>query len=196
MSSLTFQDTTFSCKVCGEDCISPAREQKYFAKQGFSPRETCKDCKADSKGQGARPTRPPSKYAATREGTSKAYSTSSTKRIKNPIYGKGHWDNSNWSNGGNAPPTWREGPKPKDWRDTLQNVSWYEKEFFEDISYPCRFCEEAYIFTAGEQAFHAKKGMLSHSTKCKDCKAKFPGTPRDYDLQYIRKTFFPSRVFK
>jgi hypothetical protein len=199
---MSFQDTTFSCKGCGKDCISPAGEQKYFAKQGFSPRETCKACKAckaDSKVQGARPTKPPSKYASAREGTSKASSTSSTKRIKNPIYGKGYWDDSDWFKGGNNPPTWREGPKPtKDWHEdgSLPGLRWYEEEFFEDISYPCYFCEEVFVFTAGEQAFQAKKGMLNHSSKCKDCRAKFPGPPRDYDTQYIRKTFFPSRVFK
>ena len=42
---------------------------------------------------------------------------------------------------------------------------------YADKSLTCRDCDQAFIFTAGEQEFHATKGFHNDPSRCLDCRA-------------------------
>jgi CxxC-x17-CxxC domain-containing protein len=41
---------------------------------------------------------------------------------------------------------------------------------FEDITLHCIECGEAFVFTAGEQAFYSDKGLLNEPKRCPECR--------------------------
>ena len=41
---------------------------------------------------------------------------------------------------------------------------------FEDKTLICRECGEPFVWTAGEQAFYAEKGLLNVPARCQDCR--------------------------
>lgn len=41
-----------------------------------------------------------------------------------------------------------------------------------DKNLTCRDCNEEFIFTSGEQEFHAEKGFTNAPSRCPDCRAK------------------------
>ncbi|MGB9802927.1 zinc-ribbon domain containing protein [Desulfofundulus sp.] len=41
---------------------------------------------------------------------------------------------------------------------------------YEDKVLTCRDCGADFIFTAGEQAFYAEKGLMNEPTRCRDCR--------------------------
>jgi CxxC-x17-CxxC domain-containing protein len=42
---------------------------------------------------------------------------------------------------------------------------------YADKSLSCRDCGQAFIFTSGEQEFHALKGFQNEPSRCPDCRA-------------------------
>jgi CxxC-x17-CxxC domain-containing protein len=42
---------------------------------------------------------------------------------------------------------------------------------YADKSLTCRDCGQAFLFTAGEQEFHASKGFSNEPGRCQDCRA-------------------------
>jgi CxxC-x17-CxxC domain-containing protein len=42
---------------------------------------------------------------------------------------------------------------------------------YADKSLTCRDCAQAFVFTAGEQEFHASKGFNNEPSRCQDCRA-------------------------
>ena len=42
---------------------------------------------------------------------------------------------------------------------------------YADKSLTCRDCGQAFIFTSGEQEFHASKGFQNEPSRCPDCRA-------------------------
>jgi CxxC-x17-CxxC domain-containing protein len=42
---------------------------------------------------------------------------------------------------------------------------------FEDKTLQCRECGETFVWTAGEQAFYAEKGLLNQPSRCPACRA-------------------------
>lgn len=42
---------------------------------------------------------------------------------------------------------------------------------FQDRSLTCRDCREAFVFTSGEQAFFASKGLTNEPQRCPTCRA-------------------------
>ena len=42
---------------------------------------------------------------------------------------------------------------------------------YADKSLTCRECGQAFIFTSGEQEFHASKGFQNEPSRCQDCRA-------------------------
>lgn len=56
---------------------------------------------------------------------------------------------------------------------------------YQDRSLSCRDCGEAFVFSAGEQAFFASKGLVNEPQRCPSCRAaykraKSAGGPREY----------------
>jgi CxxC-x17-CxxC domain-containing protein len=43
---------------------------------------------------------------------------------------------------------------------------------YADQSLTCRDCGEGFVFTAGEQEFHAQKGFTNPPSRCPDCRTK------------------------
>lgn len=43
---------------------------------------------------------------------------------------------------------------------------------YEDKTLTCRDCNEDFVFTAGEQEFHAEKGFTNAPSRCPACRAK------------------------
>lgn len=43
---------------------------------------------------------------------------------------------------------------------------------FRDIILRCIECGQEFVFTAGEQAFYADKGLLNEPRRCPECRAK------------------------
>ncbi|HHW44720.1 MAG: zinc-ribbon domain containing protein [Thermoanaerobacteraceae bacterium] len=41
---------------------------------------------------------------------------------------------------------------------------------YEDKVLTCRDCGAEFIFSAGEQAFYAEKGLTNEPTRCRDCR--------------------------
>jgi CxxC-x17-CxxC domain-containing protein len=54
---------------------------------------------------------------------------------------------------------------------------------FADQSLTCRDCNQAFVFTAGEQEFHASKGFQHPPSRCPDCRAARKAT-RGADTNY------------
>ncbi|MEW6274152.1 MAG: zinc-ribbon domain containing protein [Bacillota bacterium] len=44
--------------------------------------------------------------------------------------------------------------------------------FYEDKVLRCKECGADFIFSAGEQAFYAEKGLTNEPSRCKDCRQK------------------------
>jgi CxxC-x17-CxxC domain-containing protein len=42
---------------------------------------------------------------------------------------------------------------------------------YADKTLTCRDCGQAFVFTSGEQEFHASKGFQSEPSRCKDCRS-------------------------
>ena len=42
---------------------------------------------------------------------------------------------------------------------------------YADKSLTCRDCGQAFVFTGGEQEFHASKGFQNEPSRCQDCRA-------------------------
>lgn len=42
----------------------------------------------------------------------------------------------------------------------------------QDKTLTCRDCGQAFVFTAGEQAFYAQKGFTNEPTRCPDCRSQ------------------------
>ncbi len=42
---------------------------------------------------------------------------------------------------------------------------------YADKSLACRECGQAFVFTSGEQEFHASKGFQNEPSRCPDCRA-------------------------
>jgi len=42
---------------------------------------------------------------------------------------------------------------------------------YADKSLTCRDCGQAFVFTSGEQEFHASKGFQNEPSRCQDCRA-------------------------
>jgi len=42
---------------------------------------------------------------------------------------------------------------------------------FEDKDLTCRECSQSFIWTAGEQAFYAEKGLMNIPSRCPSCRA-------------------------
>ncbi len=42
---------------------------------------------------------------------------------------------------------------------------------FEDKNLTCRECSQSFIWTAGEQAFYAEKGLVNVPSRCPSCRA-------------------------
>jgi CxxC-x17-CxxC domain-containing protein len=42
---------------------------------------------------------------------------------------------------------------------------------YADKNLTCRDCAQAFVFTAGEQEFHASKGFNNEPSRCQDCRA-------------------------
>jgi CxxC-x17-CxxC domain-containing protein len=42
---------------------------------------------------------------------------------------------------------------------------------YADKTLTCRDCGQAFIFTSGEQEFHASKGFQNEPSRCQDCRA-------------------------
>jgi CxxC-x17-CxxC domain-containing protein len=42
---------------------------------------------------------------------------------------------------------------------------------FTDLSLTCRDCESIFVFSAGEQAFFAEKGLTNQPQRCPQCRA-------------------------
>jgi CxxC-x17-CxxC domain-containing protein len=56
---------------------------------------------------------------------------------------------------------------------------------FQDRSLTCRDCGEAFVFSSGEQAFFASKGLQHDPQRCVSCRAAYKraktvGGPREY----------------
>lgn len=56
---------------------------------------------------------------------------------------------------------------------------------YEDRVLLCRDCREEFVFSAGEQAFFARKGLVNVPQRCPSCRAaarqaRTPGGPREY----------------
>jgi len=56
---------------------------------------------------------------------------------------------------------------------------------FEDRELTCRDCRMPFIFTGGEQAFYAGKGLVNDPQRCAGCRAaakqaRAPGGPREF----------------
>jgi CxxC-x17-CxxC domain-containing protein len=56
---------------------------------------------------------------------------------------------------------------------------------YEDRSLTCRDCSEEFIFSSGEQAFFASKGLLNDPQRCPNCRAvakraRTNGGPREF----------------
>jgi CxxC-x17-CxxC domain-containing protein len=58
---------------------------------------------------------------------------------------------------------------------------------FQDRSLTCRDCGESFVFSAGEQAFFASKGLTNDPQRCPSCRAvakqartMSPGGAREY----------------
>jgi CxxC-x17-CxxC domain-containing protein len=56
---------------------------------------------------------------------------------------------------------------------------------FQDRSLTCRDCGEAFVFSSGEQAFFASKGLQHDPQRCVGCRAAYKraktvGGPREY----------------
>ena len=43
---------------------------------------------------------------------------------------------------------------------------------YEDKTLTCKECGEEFVFTAGEQAFYAEKGLTNEPQRCKACRDK------------------------
>ena len=48
----------------------------------------------------------------------------------------------------------------------------------QDIQISCVDCGEAFVFTAGEQAFYREKGLTHAPTRCRNCREKRKNAPR------------------
>ena len=48
----------------------------------------------------------------------------------------------------------------------------------QDIQITCVDCGEAFVFTAGEQAFYREKGLTHAPTRCRNCREKRKNAPR------------------
>lgn len=42
---------------------------------------------------------------------------------------------------------------------------------YEDKNIICKDCGKEFVFTAGEQAFYAEKGLTNEPVRCKECRA-------------------------
>lgn len=42
---------------------------------------------------------------------------------------------------------------------------------YADRSLPCRDCNEEFVFSSGEQAFYASKGLINDPQRCPTCRA-------------------------
>jgi len=42
---------------------------------------------------------------------------------------------------------------------------------YADKTLTCRDCGQAFVFTSGEQEFHASKGFQNEPSRCRDCRA-------------------------
>jgi len=56
---------------------------------------------------------------------------------------------------------------------------------YEDRTLTCRECGDAFLFSAGEQAFFASKGLQNDPQRCPGCRAvakqnRMAGAPREY----------------
>ncbi len=56
---------------------------------------------------------------------------------------------------------------------------------FQDRTLTCRDCGEAFVFSSGEQAFFASKGLQHDPQRCASCRAAYKrtktvGGPREY----------------
>lgn len=56
---------------------------------------------------------------------------------------------------------------------------------YQDRSLTCRDCSEEFIFSSGEQAFFASKGLLNDPQRCPSCRAvakraRAVGGPREF----------------
>ncbi|HYM82749.1 MAG TPA: zinc-ribbon domain containing protein [Candidatus Dormibacteraeota bacterium] len=56
---------------------------------------------------------------------------------------------------------------------------------FQDRTISCRDCGEDFVFSSGEQAFFASKGLQNDPQRCPSCRAaykrsKMAGGPREY----------------
>lgn len=50
----------------------------------------------------------------------------------------------------------------------------------EDRTLTCRDCGSSFVFTAGEQQFHAERGFQNDPSRCGDCRqARRAASPRD-----------------
>ncbi|HEY3297917.1 MAG TPA: zinc-ribbon domain containing protein [Armatimonadota bacterium] len=47
---------------------------------------------------------------------------------------------------------------------------------YEDKNLVCRDCNASFIFSAGEQEFHAEKGFTNSPSRCPECRAKRKAT--------------------
>jgi len=43
---------------------------------------------------------------------------------------------------------------------------------YEDKLLTCRECGAEFVFSAGEQAFYAEKGLVNEPTRCRDCRRR------------------------
>ncbi len=50
---------------------------------------------------------------------------------------------------------------------------------YADKSLSCRDCGQAFVFTSGEQEFHASKGFQNEPSRCQDCRAARKATRGD-----------------
>ena len=61
---------------------------------------------------------------------------------------------------------------------------------FEDKSILCCECRKYFVFTAGEQQFHASKGFTSEPVRCSSCRAvKKMQRYGDNDYSYRSRTW-------
>lgn len=49
MAVSEFDDKWIVCKDCGIEFVWPAKDQDFYASQGFTPPKRCKDCREKKK---------------------------------------------------------------------------------------------------------------------------------------------------
>ncbi len=42
-----------------------------------------------------------------------------------------------------------------------------------DVTLPCRDCNQPFLFTVGEQAYYASRGIVNPPSRCKSCREKY-----------------------